>query len=188
MVRQECHAEITVLVTNDNLSNKWPQRQTAATLTDKKYKWSSILRRHIAVNNSCREVLQWRTSFYIFSDISCLSVRPSVRIKQVSSSRTDFRDTGCRTVLKAVEKIQSSLKSDKNNRQRAERVALRGEQAVWGAAKGTFMWVDFVMETDGVVREVRAAGKQCLRNIYRERHWQKDSANRVTRCGQFLTC
>jgi hypothetical protein len=73
---------------------------------------------------------------------------PSVRI---SSSSTVFRDIGCRKLLlKPVEKIEALLKSDTNNRYLTRSTKYRtrgvGGAAGWGAVKGAFMWVDFVME------------------------------------------
>jgi hypothetical protein len=47
---------------------------------------------------------------------SCLSVRPSVRMEQLGSYWTDFHEIWYLSIFrKSVEKIQVSLKSDKNN-------------------------------------------------------------------------
>jgi hypothetical protein len=43
------------------------------------------------------------------------SVRPSVRMQQISAHLTDFHEIWCMIFRKPVEKIQVSLKSDKNN-------------------------------------------------------------------------
>jgi hypothetical protein len=46
----------------------------------------------------------------------CLSVRPSVRMEKIGSHWTDFHDICYVSFFgKSVEKIQGSLKSDKNN-------------------------------------------------------------------------
>jgi len=48
---------------------------------------------------------------------SCLSVRPSVRTQQLSSHSTDFHEIWYLNIFRTtVEKIQVSLKPDKNNR------------------------------------------------------------------------
>ena len=47
---------------------------------------------------------------------ACLSVRPSDRMEQLDSHRTDFHEILYLIIFqKFVEKIQVSLKSDKNN-------------------------------------------------------------------------
>jgi hypothetical protein len=46
----------------------------------------------------------------------CLSLRPSLRIEQIGFYLTDFHDSSYFNIFrKSVEKIQVSLKSEKNN-------------------------------------------------------------------------